>query len=45
MRRMPPLFPLILWSLAVSGQTPEAGGVDVYEGADAAGAREPANGR
>jgi hypothetical protein len=36
---MPLLFPLIAWSLAASGQTPEANRTG------AAGAREPANGR
>lgn len=33
MRRMPVLFPLVMWSLAASGQSPEAKGVVVYEGA------------
>ncbi len=39
MRRMPLLFPLIVWPLAVSGQAPEANRTG------AAGAREPASGR
>lgn len=39
MSTMPPLFPLVVWSLAASGATPEANRTG------AAGAREPAHGR